>query len=228
MATGAATVSGGMDERMARYVFPAWTNRLRPLIGIAVLGGIVYLIAFVWYGFSPKTTAVGYAPKQPVPYSHALHAGKLGIDCRYCHSTVEQAAFAAIPAAGTCMNCHKMVRPASALLTPVRAAAAGEAPVEWVQVHKLPDFVYFNHSAHVRRGVGCVSCHGRVDKMDVVTMVQPLSMGWCLDCHRNPDAALRPVEAVTKMDWTPAPGEGAELREKNRINPPTDCVTCHR
>jgi menaquinone reductase, multiheme cytochrome c subunit len=220
-----------MNRRMDRYVFPAWTNRLRVLLAVGAIGGLVYVVAFVWYGFSPRTTAVGYAPEQPVPYSHALHAGKLGMDCRYCHSTVEVAAMAAVPAAGTCMNCHRMVRAASTKLTPVRESAAGDVPVPWVRVHNLPDFVYFNHSAHVRRGVGCVSCHGRVDKMDVVTLVQPLSMGWCLECHRAPEQHLRPPEAVTAMDWSPVPDQltvGARLREANGINPPTDCVTCHR
>jgi hypothetical protein len=216
---------------MARYVFPAWTNRLRVLFAIAAAGGLAYAVAFVWYGFSPKTTAIGYAPEQPVPYSHALHVGKLGMDCRYCHSTVEIAAMAALPAAGTCMNCHKMIRPTSTALTPVRASAAGDVAIAWVRVHKLPDFVYFNHSAHVRRGIGCVSCHGRVDKMEVVRTTQPLSMGWCLDCHRAPEKYLRPVDKVTQMDWVPVPDQatvGAALRETNHIQPPTDCVTCHR
>lgn len=216
---------------MGRYVFPAWTNRLRVLLAVGILGGLVYLVVFVWYGFSPKTTATGYAPLQPVPYSHALHVGKLGMDCRYCHSTVETTAAAAVPAAATCMNCHKTVRPASAALLPVRQSAASDVPVAWVRVHDLPDFVYFNHSAHVRRGVGCVSCHGRVDKMDVVRTVQPLSMGWCLDCHRAPEQHLRPVEAVTQMDWAATPDPlavGTRLRRENRIEPPTDCTTCHR
>ena len=188
-------------------------------------------VVFVWLGFSPKTTTVGYAPEQPVPYSHALHAGKLGIDCRYCHSTVEVGAMAAVPSAATCMNCHKTIRTTSPALTPIRASAAGDAAVAWIRVHKLPDFVYFNHSAHVRRGVGCVSCHGRVDKMDVVRTDKPMSMGWCLDCHRAPENHLRPVETVTKMDWVPIPDQttvGTSLRTANGINPSTDCVTCHR
>lgn len=216
---------------MTRYVFPAWTNRLRPLLPIVVLGGLAYAVFFVWFGFSPKTTSVGYAPEQPVPYSHALHAGKLGIDCRYCHSTVEVGAMSALPSATTCMNCHKTIRATSAALTPIRASAAGNAAVAWVRVHNLPDFVYFNHSAHVRRGVGCVSCHGRVDKMETVRTEQPLSMGWCLDCHRAPENHLRPVDMVTKMDWVPVPDQqtvGASLRTTNGINPSTDCVTCHR
>jgi len=216
---------------MKSFVFPPWTNKLRVVIGAATVGGLVYAVAFVAYGFSPKTVDVGYQPKQPVPYSHALHAGKLGIDCRYCHSTVERSGFAAIPASEVCMNCHKMVRAASPKLLPVRESVAENKPVDWVRVHDLPDYVYFNHSAHVRRGVGCVSCHGRIDKMEEVHQVAPLSMGWCLDCHRNPDQNLRPLDMITKMDWQPPEDPiafGQKLREANHINPPTDCSTCHR
>ncbi len=153
-----------------------------------------------WSGWgSPRrATDVGYAPEQPVPYSHALHAGQLGIDCRYCHNTVETAAHAAVPPTQTCMNCHAAIRKESEKLIPVRASYATGMPIPWVRVHDLPDYVYFNHSAHVRRGVGCVSCHGRVDTMEVVYQAEPLSMGWCLDCHRNPERHLRPVEFVTE------------------------------
>jgi menaquinone reductase, multiheme cytochrome c subunit len=216
---------------MASFAFPPWTNRIRVLLGVAIGGGLVYLITFVAYGFSPKTTDVGYAPPQPVPYSHAVHAGRLGIDCRYCHSTVEQAAMAAIPAAATCMNCHKAIRATSPSLLMVRQSAAGDSAVPWVHVHDLPNYAYFDHSAHVRRGVGCVSCHDRVDKMERVTWSQPLNMAWCLACHRAPDAELRPVAFVTTMDWQPnEPRElaGAQVRLANNLNPPTDCNTCHR
>ena len=191
------------------------------------------LVALVWYGGSPLTTDVGYAPVQPVPYSHAVHAGQLGIDCRYCHTTVEVAAHAAIPPTETCMNCHTNIRGASPVLLPVRDSYTSGMPVPWVRVHDLPDYVYFNHAAHVRRGVGCVECHGRVDKMEVVHQEQPLSMGWCLDCHRNPDAHLRPPELVTKMDWSPPAGQtnaevGREIRAKLSLRPSEDCSTCHR
>jgi len=214
-----------------RFVFPQWTNDLRPWLGAALVIAPVYLLVLAYYGGSPQTTDVGYRPEQPVAYSHALHAGTLGIDCRYCHNTVEAAAKAAIPPTQTCMNCHAKVRTTSPKLVAVRDSYATGMPVPWVRVHDLPDYVYFNHSAHVSRGVGCVECHGRVDTMEVVSQVKPLSMGWCLDCHRNPDAHLRPPEMATVMDWTP-PGDasdyGARLREENRINPSTDCWTCHR
>jgi len=215
-------------------IFPKWVDSLRPVVG-AVLGfGVpLVLVLLVWLGGSPKTLQVGYMPEQPVPYSHALHAGELGIDCRYCHNTVEQAAHAAIPPTQTCMNCHTKIRAQSDKLAPVRESFATGMPVEWVRVHDLPDYVYFNHSAHVRRGVGCVECHDRVDKMVEVYQAKPLSMGWCLDCHRNPEPRLRPAEFVTVMDWEPPEGQtresfGARIRSEYDLNPSEDCSTCHR
>ncbi len=216
---------------MERFVFPRWANKTVHLAG-AVLGiAPLYLIGLVWYGASPKTTNVGYAPEQPVPYSHALHAGELGIDCRYCHTSVEKAAFAAIPPTETCMNCHARIRTKSPKLEPVRESWDTGKSVEWVKVHDLPDYAYFNHSAHVTRGIGCVSCHGRVDQMDVVYQHEMLSMGWCLDCHRAPENHLRPPEEVTNMQWKPEGDQaayGKKLAEQKNINPPTDCSTCHR
>ena len=221
------TDQGGRDL----FVFPRWTNLIRPLIAFVLVTAPAYLVLLVAYGLSPKTINVGYQPEQPVPYSHKLHVGQLGMDCRYCHNTVEEAAWAAIPPTQTCMNCHTSVRTTSPKLLPVRESYATGMPVPWIRVHDLPDYVYFDHSAHVRRGVGCVSCHGRVDTMDVVRQVQPLSMGWCLDCHRNPEPNLRPPEMVTVMDWVPPEDPatyGARLREAANINPSTDCWTCHR
>src|SRR5688572_23348979 len=218
---------------MTPFVFPRWANKTRALAGVLLGAAPLYLTGLVWYGASPKTTDVGYEPKQPVPYSHALHAGQLGLDCRYCHNTVEQAAHAAIPATQTCMNCHETVHTKSEKLAPVRASWETNEPVEWVKVHDLPDYVYFNHSAHVTRGVGCVSCHGRVDQMEEVFQQEPLSMSWCLDCHRNPEKNLRPPAEATNMTWAPPDGQdpieyGKMLREKNHLNPSTDCSTCHR
>ncbi|MFZ5786041.1 MAG: cytochrome c3 family protein [Acidobacteriota bacterium] len=214
-----------------RLLFPKWTNWIRPALAAVFVITPAYLVLLVWLGASPQSTDVGYAPVQPVAYSHALHAGELGIDCRYCHTTVETAAHAAVPPTQTCMNCHAKIRTESPKLIAVRESHATGMPVPWVRVHDLPDYVYFNHSAHVKRGVGCVECHGRVDKMEVVTQVEPLSMGWCLDCHRDPDARLRPPDAVTTMDWV-APEDpeayGKQLRVARNINPPTDCGACHR
>jgi hypothetical protein len=218
---------------MKLFVFPRWANKTREIAGVVLGIAPIYLTGIVWYGFSPKTTDVGYMPKQPVPYSHALHAGELGIDCRYCHNTVEDAAHAAIPPTQTCMNCHKSVWTQSPKLLPIRESAATGQAVTWKKVHDLPDYVYFNHSAHVTRGVGCVTCHGRIDQMPEVYQFAPLSMGWCLDCHRDPYKNLRPPSEVTNMAWTQPNGEdpveyGKKLAAKNNLHSPTDCSTCHR
>ena len=221
-----------MDSHQGeRFVFPKWVNLLRPALAIVLVGAPAYLLFLLYFGGAPKTTAVGYAPEQPISYSHALHAGKLGIDCRYCHNTVEGAAFAAIPPTQTCVNCHARIRANSDKLVAVRESHTSGQPIPWVKVHDLADYVYFNHGAHVRAGVGCVECHGRVDRMDVVHQVETLSMGWCLDCHRNPEPHLRPAEFVTKMDWVPAEDPrtlGARLRRERNINPRQDCYACHR
>lgn len=212
-------------------IFPRWTNNIPIAIGLlAPLAGAGVIFA-VWYWFSPKYTDVGYRPEQPVPYSHKLHAGDMGIDCRYCHNTVEQAAHAAIPPTATCMNCHSQVKTDSLRLRKVRESYKTGEPIEWVRVHQLPDYAYFDHSAHVGAGVGCVSCHGRVDKMVVVQMAQPLSMGWCLDCHRNPTPNLRPLDQVTNMGWSAADEAYDPARDpdrKRQVNPPLHCSGCHR
>jgi hypothetical protein len=219
------------DKSSDIFTFPKWTWVLRPAVAVAVVGGLTYAALLVYLGFSPQATDVGYAPVQPVPYSHALHVGQLGMDCRYCHTGVETSAHASIPPTQTCMNCHAKVRAESEKLIPVRESFATGMPVPWIRIHDLPDYVYFDHSAHVRRGVGCVSCHGRIDSMEVVYQAKPLSMGWCLDCHRNPDKNLRPVEFVTQLDWVPEEDQlvlGARLREELNINPKDTCYTCHR
>ena len=211
--------------------FPAWTNNVRKLLPPLAGGGVLYLVVLVWYGASPKTTDVGYAPEQPVPFSHALHSGQLGVNCLYCHASAEKAAHSSVPTTETCMNCHARIKTKSPLLQPVRDSWANETPIKWVNVHDLPDFVYFNHSAHVSRGVGCVSCHGRVDTMERIQQVSPLSMGWCLNCHRDPAPHLRPVESVTDMAWEPpedARVYGARLQEINNIKPRDECSSCHR
>jgi menaquinone reductase, multiheme cytochrome c subunit len=212
-------------------LFPAWVDKLARIAAVLVVGGLVYTVVLVAYATSPTTTSTGYQPKQPVPYSHALHAGQLGIDCRYCHIGAERGAFAVVPPTEVCMNCHTRVRATSDKLAPVRESFATGLPVEWVRVHDLPDFVYFNHSAHVTRGIGCVTCHGRIDKMEEVYQFAPLNMGWCLECHKNPEKYLRPKEFVTKMDWEPDGDQlelGRRLKEEYGINPSTDCYTCHR
>ncbi len=215
-------------------LFPRVINRL-PLLG-ALLGAVVPLgaIGFVWYYFSPRYTDVGYAPVQPVPYSHKLHAGDMGIDCRYCHASVETSPVANIPPTQTCMNCHKVVMRDSPALAPIRESAQTGKPMRWVRVHELPDFAYFEHRAHVNAGIGCVSCHGHIEEMEVVRQEQPLSMSWCLDCHRDPTPHLRPRSEITNMKWTPPRDEAArqrqvaEMLKARPVNPPKDCSGCHR
>ncbi len=205
-------------------------RRLR-IAAIALGTGGLAALALAAYLGSPEVRETGYAPPQPVEYSHKLHAGDLGMDCRYCHYTVEKSAFAAIPPTEVCMNCHVRVKKDSPLLEPVRESQASGRPIPWIKVHRLPDYVYFNHQAHVTAGVSCVSCHGRVDQMIVVRQEEPLSMAWCLECHRNPAPNLRPVEEVTNMGWRPDrdPAEiGREILEANNIQPPTNCSGCHR
>lgn len=214
----------------SRWTFPRWTNRLREIGAVAAVGGLVYVVVLLTLLFGPETSAIGYAPDQPVAYSHAVHAGELDIDCRYCHDTVMQTAQAAIPPAATCMNCHASVRAESDKLAPVRAAFESGEPLRWKRVHDLPDFVYFDHSAHVNSGVGCVSCHGRVDRMEVVQQEKALTMGWCLDCHRDPTPYIQPRETVTALDWerSDASVAPAQLIQDYDITPSTDCSTCHR
>ncbi|WP_145364313.1 cytochrome c3 family protein [Stratiformator vulcanicus] len=230
---------------MDRFLFPAWVNSLVvPTIGAIGIGAI-YLGGLAVYGASPANLVTGYKPEQPVPFSHKLHSGKMKIDCRYCHTAVEHAAHSNIPATSTCANCHSNEKDAagqnalvavhtnSPKLVPVRESLATGAAVEWDRVHDLPDYAYFNHSAHVARGVSCVSCHGRVDTMEVVERVSPLNMAWCLNCHRNPYPNIRPVDEVTNLAWQPPEGKtaeefGRELAELHGIKPNTDCSTCHR
>lgn len=226
-----------MDEQDDNppFVFPRWANYALPAIVIAVLGAGLYAPTFVAFGFSPRTTDIGYQPDQPIPFSHALHAGELGMDCRYCHTTVENAAFAAVPATQTCMNCHSSIKPDSPNLDALRLSWREGTSVPWTKVHDLPDYAYFNHSAHVNQGIGCVSCHGRVDQMEKVYQVRTLSMSWCLDCHREPEKFLRPKDQVTNMNFTP-PGNdqlrlGLELKKEYGIRDPMymqSCSTCHR
>lgn len=220
------------DQTGGPVIFPKRLDSLRPAIG-ALLGVLpVYALVLLYYGGSPRTTNVGYAPEQPVPYSHALHAGQLGIDCRYCHTSVEDSAYANIPPTATCMNCHAGIHTESPKLAPVRASRVTGMPVRWIRVHDLPDYAYFDHSAHVRRGVGCAECHGGVGEMEVLFQVQPLNMGWCLGCHRDPGPRLRPLDQITNMAWLPPEDDdgtlGRDLRKRLDIDPPADCSACHR
>jgi len=215
------------------------------VVGLLLLGGLV--TAGVTYYATPKYLRVGYTPYQPVPFSHKIHAGQLGLDCTYCHTNVFEAPNANVPSLHICMNCHDPakgnIKGDSPLLAPVRDAYKTGLPMNWVRVHKLPNYVYFNHQVHVNRGVGCVSCHGRVDEMVTVRHEQPLSMSWCLDCHRNPQPNIRPNEKVTSLswdpmkDWSPSPLTqftdsqklfAEKMKQQSGLRPPTNCTACHR
>ena len=211
-------------------IFPRWSNKLPLAAALAGTVGPVLAVGFVWYFFSPWYTDVGYRPVQPVPYSHKLHVGELGLDCRYCHASVERSAVANLPPTQTCMNCHQLVKRDSAALAPKLDSAARGRPMSWIRFHKLPDNAYVAHTVHVAAGIGCVTCHGRIDEMDTVTQMTPLSMSWCLDCHRNPEPNRRPVSEVTNMKWTP-PREVRAVATQvaaRPVSPPTDCSGCHR
>jgi hypothetical protein len=179
------------------------------------------------------TTSVRDAPEQPIPFSHKHHVKDDGIDCRYCHSSVETSHFAGLPPTETCMTCHSQLWTNAGMLAPVRASLAKDEPIAWQRVNKLPDYVYFDHSIHVAKGVGCTSCHGAVDQMPLMRQAAPLTMQWCIDCHRAPEKALRPREAVFDTGWSPAKNQeqlGRELMAKYhiRVDHLTDCSVCHR
>lgn len=211
--------------------FPEWTNKLPPFILAGVVLIVLGGIGFFWYYGSPKYTDVGYRPTQPVDFSHKLHAGDLGLDCRYCHNHIEKSGIANIPPTQTCMNCHTLVAAQTEKMLPVRESWSTGTPIPWVNVHQLPQFSYFNHAVHLNAGIGCISCHGNVAQMDKVTLTEPLSMSWCLDCHRDPDPHLRPRDQITNMNWVP-PVDQADfarrVRDERNLKPSEDCSACHR
>jgi hypothetical protein len=216
-------------------IFPKSANALplQILIFLGVLGGVA--TAGINYYATPKYTRVGYQPVQPVPFEHSLHAGQLGIDCRYCHAAVEKSGTSSVPAAQTCMNCHSIIKTQSPLLEVVRQSYQTGDPVPWVKIHAVPDYVYFNHSVHVNRGVSCVECHGKVNEMQVVHQDQPHSMSWCLDCHRNPAARIRNPQDVFNLDskrvidqGPDGPKNAKDLADHWKLMPPTSCSGCHR
>ena len=190
--------------------------------------------AFLAYALprSDRAWRVGVPEPQPVPFSHGHHVGGLGIDCRYCHDSVERAAFAGMPPAETCMSCHSQVWTAAAALAPIQRGYELDEPIVWTSVHRLPEFARFHHGIHVSRGVGCETCHGRVDRMPETVKAETLSMGWCLECHRDPGPRLRPPEAVFVMGWEPTPAEAGaatDLADHHgvAVGQLTDCTVCH-
>jgi Cytochrome c7 and related cytochrome c len=216
---------------MAQIFHPS-TNTLSKF---TIFGSVVLVVALVAalaaINESPYITDVGVARIQPVPFSHKHHVADDGIDCRYCHTSVEQSSFAGIPPTKTCMNCHSQIWPDSPVLEPVRQSFRSGKAIQWTRVHNLPGFVYFDHSIHIHKGVGCVTCHGRVDQMPLMWRENTLYMDWCLDCHRAPERYVRPRESVFDMDYQ-APADQIALGEKlvreYKIQKLTSCSTCHR
>jgi hypothetical protein len=215
--------------RMAS-LFPPWSNtaiRLGIALGFASVAS-AGAAAFVFVR-SPWRRKEFEAIDQPVEFDHRHHAQDAAIDCRYCHNTVEKAATAGIPSTDKCMGCHAQIWNQSPMLEPVRRSYFSGMPIAWNRVHDLPGFAYFDHSVHVMHGIGCVSCHGRVDRMARVVQVASLTMDWCLDCHRAPERSLRPVDQVTNMQWRRGPGEDPpQLAADLGVERLTHCSTCHR
>lgn len=218
---------------MAQVFRPA-ANTIAVLL-IALLGAAPIVAVGVGYTLmkSPYVTNEGVTREQPVPFSHAHHVGGLRLDCRYCHTSVATARFAGVPPTETCMTCHSQLWTNAPMLAPVRKSLASNTPIHWQRVHVLPDYVYFDHSIHIAKGVGCSTCHGAVDRMPLMRQAAPLTMGWCLDCHRHPETALRPKDKIFDMTWTPPNdqiAQGRRLMSEYHIDTAhlTDCSKCHR
>ena len=225
-------------------LFPRWMNTLPTVLGILGAGATATAIGGVWYYFTPSFWEVGYQPKQPGNgFNHQIHAGKLGIDCRYCHTNVEKSSHSNVPPVATCYGCHaenKMKIPTAEKVGFIREAYANDEPIAWREIHILPDYVQFPHLAHVNAGVSCFSCHGQITGMPEVHQVKNLAMGWCLDCHRNPEPNLVPPDKVTDLvwvenEWMSKPVEERThngmtpemLRQTLVQDPPTHCAACH-
>jgi len=213
-------------------IFHHSTNTLSK---VSIFGAVFFVAGIVWLilevNRSPYVTRAHEARSQPVPFSHAHHVGGLGVECRYCHTSVDRSSYAGIPPTKTCMNCHSQIWAQSPTLEPVRASFRTDTSIEWVKVHDLPDFAYFNHSAHVNKGVGCSTCHGRVDQMPLVWQEKSLQMEWCLECHRNPERFLRPKSEVYNIAYEPPANQlelGRTLVKDYDVKPQVTCSTCHR
>jgi hypothetical protein len=218
---------------MAQIFHPS-TNTISK---VSIAAAAVLLLTCLWIlaaiDRSTYVTQAGVVREQPVPFSHKHHVGGVGIDCRYCHTSVEESAFAGLPPTKTCMNCHSQIWADSPMLEPVRASFRTGRSMEWIRVNDLPDFVYFDHSIHVKKGVGCVTCHGRVDQMPLMWRETSLQMEWCLECHRAPERFVRPRHAVFSMAWEPPKDQiafGQRLVKEYQIRVPqlTNCSICHR
>ncbi len=216
---------------MAQVFHPS-TNTLSK---VSIFGGVFFVLGALWLvdelNRSPYVTQAGVVRAQPVAFGHKHHVAGLGIDCRYCHTSVEEAAFAGIPSTKTCMTCHSQIWTEAPMLEPVREAFRRDASIAWTRVHDLPDFAYFDHSIHVAKGVGCSTCHGRVDQMPLAWRENSLNMEWCIECHREPERFVRPRSEVFNMEYEPAQPQselGPALVRELHIQGRTNCSACHR
>jgi hypothetical protein len=202
---------------------------------VSIFGAVFVVAGLLWLfdevNRSPWVTQARVAREQPIQFSHERHVAGNGLDCRYCHTSVEESSFAGIPPTKTCMNCHSQIFSASPYLEPVRQSFRTDRSIAWTRVHDLPDFAYFNHSIHVKKGMGCTTCHGQVDRMPLMWQEKSLQMEWCIDCHRTPERYVRPREAVFSVEYQPPANQlelGERLVAEYRIQKLTSCSTCHR
>jgi len=213
-------------------LFPRSSNTVLRVVVVVLLGTPLLAVGALYvYAYSPLYTSQYSQVEQVIQFDHRHHVSDDGIDCRYCHRSVETSPFAGIPSTSVCLSCHEQIWNRSPLLEELRARYFTDRAIPWARVHRLPDFVYFNHSIHVNKGIGCATCHGRVDEMALVEQVAPLTMGWCLDCHRDPATHLRPVQEITNMTWEPRGDRdqvARELMRQNEVRTRTNCTTCHR
>lgn len=219
------------DKDATAALFPPWSNTVIRVVLLTLGLGAGGAITFLWLWVrTPFFTGQHEPVVQPIEFDHRHHAGDDGIDCRYCHNTVEKSPNAGIPSTEICANCHSQIWNNAPMLAPVRRSFFTDQPLTWKRVNQLPDHVYFNHSIHVAKGVGCVTCHGRVDTFPEMMRQAPLTMGWCLECHRNPEPNLRPREFITSMTWKADDpvAVGKMVAEKNHVHTRTSCSTCHR
>lgn len=224
--------AGGSDKISMAQIFHPSANTISR---VCIFGAVVFITGLLWLlaavDRSSHVTQAGVARAQPVPFSHKLHFSGVGIDCRHCHTSVEESAFAGMPPTKTCMNCHSRIWSDSPTLEPVRASLLDDQSLEWIRVADLPDFVYFDHSIHLKKAVRCVSCHGGVDQMPLMWNEESLQMEWCLECHRYPERYVGPREEVFSMTWQPPENQislGLRLVEEYGIRRATDCSVCHR
>ena len=221
----------GFGGTMAQIFHPSTNTIAR----VSIFGAVFLVAALLWLlaaiSRSSYATQAGVVREQPVPFSHKHHVSGLGIDCRYCHTAVEVSSFAGLPPTKTCMNCHMQIWADSPMLAPVFESFRSDQSIAWVRVHDLPDFVYFDHSIHVHKGIGCVTCHGQVDQMPLMWREHSLNMEWCLECHRQPERFVRPRQYVFSMDWESPEDQrtlGPKLVQDYHIASLTSCSVCHR